>query len=147
MIGRRGHRVVNQVSSLKKGETNLPLSFISSLTENIINSQNDFVFCRYFTQRNSQNTDEKNIRMRFKLFALYFMRLSLQQIKVASQRTCLKMFKNVFQVFGILYYHIILFRSIIDLRNVPPISAIHCSLHVRARECFQQFRKLSSVFF
>ena len=58
MIGRRRRRVLNKVSSLKKGEKKLPLSFISSLTENIVNSQNDFIFCRYFSQRNSYNTDE-----------------------------------------------------------------------------------------
>ena len=45
MIGRRRRRVLNKVSSLKKGEKKLPLSFISS--------QNDFIFCRYFSQRNS----------------------------------------------------------------------------------------------
>ena len=48
MIGRRRRRVLNEVSSLKEGEKKLPLSFISSLTENIVNSQNDFIFCRYF---------------------------------------------------------------------------------------------------
>lgn len=53
MIGRRRRRVLNKVSSLKKGEKKLPLSFISSRTENIVNSQNDFIFCRYFSQRNS----------------------------------------------------------------------------------------------
>lgn len=58
MIGRHHRRVLNKVSSLKKGEKNLPLSFISSLTENIVNSQNDFIFCRYFSQRNRTQTNE-----------------------------------------------------------------------------------------